>query len=148
MRLQRGDRSTRGAAPYRRGGGWRRRGFVVAMGALLALSAGCGGASPTPPDRDEARTTLERALTFWQEGGSIKALADANPPIIASDPRWEQGESISEFEVDGPPTPSGAQQKFRVKLRFNDAQGKSREVTAQYEVGTHPVQTVFRAMLQ
>ncbi|WP_337173009.1 hypothetical protein [Paludisphaera sp.] len=128
------------------GGPSRRR--ILAGAVACLLLPGCGSDGLAPPDADEARRILERALAFWRDGGTIEALASADPPIVASDPRWERGEPISDFEVDGPPVPSGAQQKFRVNLRFADARGKPREVAARYEVGTRPIQTVFRAMLQ
>lgn len=125
-----------------------RRRLVVLAALVLSLLPGCGGGTPAVPDATEARATLERALTSWREGGTIGDLANASPPIVVSDSKWERGLTLSQFEVEDPPIPSGAQQKFRVTLRLADAKGKERQEGAQYEVGTHPVHTVFRVMLQ
>jgi hypothetical protein len=119
---------------------------AAALG-LLVLS-GCGEAAPTPPDAAEARATLEKALEAWRNGETIEAQKSASPAVVVADSKWERGDKLARFEIEEPPSPSGAQQKFRVKLWLVDAKGKEKKDAAQYEVGTEPVRTVFRAMFQ
>ena len=119
---------------------------VVAV--LASLATGCGEDAPTAPDADEARALLMRTLDSWREGRPITDQSAASPPVVVSDMKWERGDRLAKYEVAPEPKPSGAQQKFRVTLWFADAGGKEKKDVAHYEVGLHPVPTVFRAMFQ
>lgn len=113
-----------------------------------ALLSGCGEGAPTAPDAAEAKETLVKALESWQKGETVEAQKSASPSIVVSDMKWERGDKLKRYEVEESPKPSGAQQKFRVSLWFTDAKGKEKKEVAHYEVGTHPIHTVFRSMFQ
>ena len=118
--------------------------LILAAPALWALS-GCGGNSaPDSPNQDEAKQTLERALTAWQKGETVDALAKASPSIKVSEPNWERGDKLTTFELTGPGQPKGGQQAFRVKLSLTGAKGKQTKETAEYRVITQPYETVTR----
>jgi hypothetical protein len=118
--------------------------LILAPPALWALS-GCGGnGAPDSPNPDDAKQTLERALSAWQKGETVDALAKASPSIKVSEPNWERGDKLTTFELTGPGQPKGGQQAFRVKLSLTRAKGKQTKETAEYRVITHPYETVTR----
>ena len=77
-----------------------------------------------PPNLDAAKQTLERALTSWQKGETLEGVEKASPPIKVSDPKWESGDKLTKFELQGPGSPKGGQQAFEVMLWLTNAKGK------------------------
>ncbi len=124
---------------------WCARCFATAFW-MISL-AGCGGTSaPATADQDEARQTLDKALSSWKKGESVEALKKASPSILVSDPKWSRGDLLKTFEVEGPGKPSGAERAFTVMLWLTDAKGKEAKEQVVYKVGTSPVFTVFRSL--
>lgn len=125
----------------------RRAAGRLAMGALAALLAGCGDtAAPTAADTNQARKTLDSALTAWTKGQTVDAVKAASPSILVEDPKWKNGATLKSYEVKGDGRPSGAERVFSVKLVLADASGKETTENVDYRVGTDPILTVFRAM--
>jgi hypothetical protein len=119
--------------------------FALVCG--LIISAGCGGIpAPQTADADEAQGVLERVLESWKKGERAESLKTAAPSIVAWDPRWERGDRLSKFELQGPGTPSGAERKFRVALWLTNAKSKEAREVVNFKVGTAPVITVLRAL--
>jgi hypothetical protein len=116
--------------------------------ALVLLSVtGCGGTpAPSPADENQARQTLDQALSSWQKGEKAEAMKNANPSIHISDPSWERGATLKKFEVEGTGKPSGAERAFTVTLWLTDSKGKESRQQVVYKVGTQPIFTVFRAL--
>lgn len=114
----------------------------------LALAlAGCGSsAAPTAADPGRARQTLDRTLDAWRDGRSVEAMRAASPAVVVSDFRWERGDALKKYQVEGEGTPSGAERVFNVKLWIADARSKETVEQVRYRVGTDPVRTVFRAL--
>lgn len=122
--------------------------LVVAMLASIPF-AGCGSTpAPTAADPEAAKQLLERALSAWQKGQTVEAVQSATPPIVINERKWSGGSKLTKYEIEVPSKPSGAQQKFRVTLWLNNDKGEEKKEVAQYEVGTTPVNTVFRAMFE
>jgi hypothetical protein len=122
--------------------------LVLAVSGLLLL-AGCGGATePSAIGSEEARQTLEDALSSWQKGEPVEALKKASPSIVVSDETWTRGDKLMSFHIDGPPKASGAERTFRVTLWLTDGKGKQIKEIAEYAVGTGPVRTVFRSVFE
>jgi hypothetical protein len=117
---------------------------VLAASVLIVLS-GCESIpAPPPPDVDAAKQTLERALTSWQKGETLEGMEKASPPMKVSDPKWETGNKLTKFELQGPGTPKGGQQTFEVMLWVTNAKGKETKEKVEYRVSTNPVETVSR----
>src|SRR5262245_39239200 len=113
----------------------------------LALLAGCGQApAPESADPDAARRTLDRALASWIKGDTVEGLKTASPSLVVGEPKWQRGDKLTKYEVQGPGKPSGAQREFRVKLWLTDAKGKATEETVTYQVGVNPIEVVARPM--
>jgi hypothetical protein len=117
---------------------------VLAVAVLIVLS-GCESIpAPPPPNLDEAKQTLEQALTSWQKGETLESVEKASPPIKVSDPKWESGNKLTKFELQGPGSPKGGQQAFEVMLWLTNAKGKQTKERVEYRVSTNPVGTVTR----
>jgi hypothetical protein len=66
---------------------------------LVSLLAGCGASPPAyAPTSDEARTSLETALTAWRDGKPCGPIA-GTPSIEVMDPDWQAGQQIASFEI-------------------------------------------------
>jgi hypothetical protein len=112
---------------------------------LLMVFSGCGSTpTPPPPNLDEAKQTLERALTSWKNGETAAGVEKASPPIKVSEPKWEGGDKLTKFELQGPGKPRGDQQSFQVMLWLTNAKGKQTKESVEYRVSTKPVETVTR----
>jgi hypothetical protein len=123
-----------------------RRSFVAALLAAAAL-CGCGGTpAPESASQDQARQTLDQALTGWQKGETVEGMKKASPSILVADPKWERGVALKKFEVTGEGKPAGAERVFPVTLWLTDPAGKEVTENVDYKVGTNPILTVFRAI--
>ena len=69
----------------------RLMGLVIAAPGLLAL-AGCDGTGHAryTPTKDEARSSLEAALTAWRDGKPYGPI-EATPPVNVADSAWQGG---------------------------------------------------------
>jgi hypothetical protein len=118
--------------------------LVAAVPVLIVLSW-CGSTPAAPaPDQDAAKQTLERALSSWQKGETVDAMAKASPSIKVLEPKWERGDKLTKFELKGPGKPKGGQQAFQVTLSLQNATGKQTNEMAEYRVGTDRFETVTR----
>jgi len=115
--------------------------------AVLVVACGCESIpAPTPDDEVATKQTLERALASWQKGETIGEMEKASPSIKVSDPKWERGDKLTKFEVQGPGQSKGAQRAYRVTLWLTDAKGKSTREMVEFRVGIKPIETVSRLM--
>jgi hypothetical protein len=112
---------------------------VFVAGALsVLLIAGCGwsGQGRYTPTEDEARRSLEAALTAWREGRS-SAQIEANPPVRVVDSVWLAGQQVDSFQILGESSGDYGTRRFTVRLSLKKPRG-DREV--QYIVhGRNPV---------
>jgi hypothetical protein len=117
------------------------------LACLFAALSGCGTTpAPAPADEDQARKTLDQALTGWQKGETVDGMKKASPSILVSDPKWSQGVALKKFEVKGGGKPAGAERVFAVTLWLTDSKGKEATESVDYKVGTSPILTVFRSL--
>jgi hypothetical protein len=131
--------------------GWSKlcpRAALAPLAFGLLILAGCGEGTPAPAaaDENEARKTLDSALTAWLKGETVDAMKKASPSIIVADHKWERSDKLTKFEVEGPGKPLGAARAFQVKLWLTDAKGKKTQDVAEYKVGTDPIYTVARSV--
>lgn len=129
----------------------RRAGFccLLALWAGASLQSGCGSGPPVPApvDASLARDTLERVMESWKEGESAESLQDETPAVVVQDFDWTQGMKLLAYEIVGEGKESGANLVAQVKLTLGDQGGAQSEKTVTYVVGTAPVLTVFRDLL-
>ena len=115
---------------------------------LLAVLTGCSGssrpASEAPYDSEKARTALVAALDAWKKG-EAKSLAKRMPPIRFVDDDLLAGLRLSDYEIDEEELPVKLHQDVSVRLSLRDAQGRSIQREARYQVGTDPNLSVLRS---
>jgi hypothetical protein len=121
--------------------------------ALLAMCAGCGGASAgggaTANDEPTARATLTKALDAWVAGTTAADLRMQSPEeIIAIDQQWISGAKLADYELVGTGQFDGKNFRFPARLTYKapPTPGAPLKSTAEYVVGLHPVVTVSRVM--
>jgi hypothetical protein len=96
---------------------------LIAIG--ISLGSGCGdtGHARYAPTQDEARSSLEKALTAWRDGRPCGPI-EATPPVSVSDSRWQGGQRIESFEIGIEEPGSDGTKVFPVKLTMQ----KSNEI--------------------
>ena len=72
---------------------------LMAASLLVSLLTGCGASSARfKPTTDEARSSLEAALTAWRDGKPYGSVV-ATPPIQVGDSAWQAGDQVESFEI-------------------------------------------------
>ena len=91
-------------------------GLIAGVAGLVPL-AGCDstGHARFTPSRDEARSSLEAALTAWRDGRPFGPI-EATPPVRVADSLWQGGRQIEAFQVGDEEDPGDGTKQFPVKL--------------------------------
>jgi hypothetical protein len=97
-------------------------------------------------DPDRARDALKTTLESWKNGGSMAALQQASPSIVAQDLDWIVGAKLVAYQVAGDGKRLEANLYVPVKLTLKMPNGRQVKKSATYVVGTSPYLTVFRAL--
>jgi hypothetical protein len=93
---------------------------------LLGATAGCGASNAQfTPSSNEARSSVEAALTAWKDGKPVGEI-EATPPVRVVDSAWQGGQQIDSFEIGEEKEVDGTKQ-FAVKLLMKKTQ-KSEDV--------------------
>jgi hypothetical protein len=88
---------------------------------LLAVTAGCGsGYARYTPSTDEARSSVQAALTAWKDGKPVGEIA-ATPLVRVVDSAWQAGQELESFEIGDQEEIDGTKQ-FPVKLTMKKTQ--------------------------
>jgi hypothetical protein len=91
---------------------------LVAAAPLIALLAGCGAEHARyTPTADEARSSLEAALTAWRDGKPCGPI-EAKPPIQVSDSVWQGGRILETFEIGPEEDVGDGTKQFDVTLKL------------------------------
>jgi hypothetical protein len=115
----------RGKETMNRAKGYRRLKFGPAL-FLLGVTTGCSvGQARYTPTSDEARTSLEKALTAWKDGKPVGEV-EGTPPVRVVDSAWQAGQQIESFAIGDQEDVDGTKQ-FPVKLTIKKTQ-KSEDV--------------------
>jgi hypothetical protein len=90
---------------------------LVAIAPCLLTLVGCDSAGHAryTPTQDEARSSLEAALTAWRDGRSPESI-DVTPPVRVADSLWQGGEQIDSFQVGDEEAADDGTKRFPVKL--------------------------------
>ena len=94
-----------------------------------------------------AESTLVKVLDAWKSGQKPDELAKQSPKIVAQDMDWVMGAKLAEYKVTGNNVPKDANLISEVELNLVAPDGKEKKKTVKYIVGTSPVLTVFRQMM-
>ena len=117
------------------------------LGLIIWSIPGCSSlpAKAAPVDTELAMVALSRFLEAWQDGKSIDALVQEQPPIVGQDFDWMKGESLAGYRVLGSGVAQDANLRVEVELNLSDRAGKRKTKRVAYIVGTDRTLTVFRA---
>jgi hypothetical protein len=128
---------------------WNSIRFGCRCGLGLLLLAGCGSQQTAQPvDLRVANDTLTAVLTDWQNGGTPAAWQRRSPQVIVQDLDWSNGTRLKAFQILGPGKPQDANLFCQVRLTLQQDTQPATERVVTYCVGTDPVITVFRDMMQ
>jgi hypothetical protein len=91
--------------------------FLTAL-PLVSLFAGCGASrEPYSPPSDQARASLETALTAWRNGKPCAAI-EGTPTIQVADANWQAGQQIESFEIGEEQDNGNGTKQFAVTLKM------------------------------
>ena len=114
---------------------------------VLLLMAGCGGPEVPPAvDTADAGRQLSTALEAWRAGEPYGSLASRNPPIIFTEPLWEGGTRLVDYEL-GPVELNGRQGRCTARLTLVGKDGKKSQRSIGYQIDTVPRVVIVRESL-
>ena len=113
---------------------------------VLMVFVGCGGGN-APVNVNIAQQTLTSTLEFWKDGETPESVSEQKPAIIVQDVDWTNGVTLLDYEIIDEGQPVDANLIAKVKLKLAGADGKETQKTVTYVVGTSPVLTVFRDLM-
>jgi hypothetical protein len=89
---------------------------LVALPGLIWLT-GCDGTGHArfTPTQEEARSSLEAALTAWRDGRPFGPI-EATPPVRVADSLWQGGRTIEAFQIGEEQANEDGTKRFPVKL--------------------------------
>jgi hypothetical protein len=121
-----------------------RNGWFVAC---LAMLSGCDGSYKSAPVKvDVAHQSLTSVLEGWKDGQTPEDLRNQSPSIVVQDLDWSAGMKLVDCDILDDGKAVDAILYARVKLKPGDADGKDREKTVTYIVGTSPAIAVIRGL--
>jgi hypothetical protein len=95
-------------------------GFIAAI-PLASLLTGCSGSQTRyTPTSNEARASLEAALTAWRDGKPFDEVA-AKPPVHVVDSAWRGGQQLESFQIGDEEDGGDGSKQFVVKLTMKKA---------------------------
>lgn len=113
--------------------------------ALLLPLVGClGSRVPTPTDPAKGREALKSVLDAWVKGGKPADLKNASPAIVVSDPDWEEGQQLLQYDIDPTDRRAGVDLRLTATLTLKNRMGKSVRKAATYAISTGAQTTVLR----
>lgn len=120
--------------------------FVVLLIGLASI--GCDQRRLRPVNVEIARSTLSTVLDHWKDGGTIDELRQNKPEIVAQEALWSNGNELISYEIleDGRAEDANWYCEAELTLRMKDSDTQVKKKVT-YVVGTHPVLTVFHAIL-
>ena len=118
-------------------------GPALGLALALALSGGCGQEVPPAVDVGEAGRQLDAALKAWQDEKPHESLAAASPPVVFTEPLWENGTKLITYEI-GPVELHGRQGRCTAKLTLRGKDGKQYERKIGYQIDTVPRVVIVR----
>ena len=110
---------------------------LMAASLLVSLLTGCGASSARfKPTSDEARSSLETALTAWRDGKPYGSVV-ATPPIQVGDSAWQAGDQVESFEIGEELDDGDGTEQFVVAIKMKKPPGN--QSVRYYVHGRDPV---------
>jgi hypothetical protein len=110
---------------------------LMAASLLVSLLTGCGASSARfKPTSDEARSSLETALTAWRDGKPYGSVV-ATPPIQVGDSAWQAGDQVESFEIGEELDDGDGTKQFVVAIKMKKPPGN--QSVRYYVHGRDPV---------
>lgn len=108
--------------------------FYFLLGCLVVT--GCGGEGQKKIDF--ARTTVQRALETWQQGGTRAQLLEAQESIEFYDDDWERSAKLADFKIRKTYLESDGTARCAVTLTVKYGKRKPVVVNCTYQIVTEP----------
>jgi hypothetical protein len=90
---------------------------------LVSLLTGCGASHARfAPTSDEARSSLEAALTAWRDGKPYGSV-ESKPPVQVTDSAWQAGQQVESFVIGEEKDDGDATKQFTVALKMKKPPG-------------------------
>ena len=120
--------------------------YQYAACCLIGLCSLAGCSKPAIPmsDATAAKQLVAVTLQQWSEGKNWNELTQLKPPVYMSEDRWRNGWQLREFHIDDTAEMVGTNVRVSVKLRCQDKQGASKDMSIRYFVTTTPALTISR----
>jgi hypothetical protein len=91
---------------------------LLAMLPLLSLFAGCGASHARyKPTSDEARSSLDAALSAWRDGKPYGSI-NVTPPVHVGDSAWQSGKQIESFQIGEEQDDGDGTKQFVVTIKM------------------------------
>src|SRR5438128_12427601 len=94
--------------------------LIMAIGVM-----GCTGGTPPTADPAAAREGLTTALTAWQNGEPVAALAKRSPAIYVADDSYHNGARLLKYEITGDGDRFGFNHCVPVQITLQDKDGNA-----------------------
>jgi hypothetical protein len=117
---------------------------MISAFALLLFLIGCLGSRPPETDPAKGREALKGVLDTWKKGGTPDDVKKGSPAIVVSDPDWEGGYRLLEYDIAPTDRRAGVDLRLTVTLTLENPKGKTVRKTAGYVISTGSRPTVLR----
>jgi hypothetical protein len=96
---------------------------LVAVFPLIGLLSGCGASHARfTPTSDQARSSLEAALTAWRDGKPYGSV-EATPSVNIADSAWQSGQQVESFEIGEEKDDGDGTKQFVVVVKMKKPAG-------------------------
>jgi hypothetical protein len=111
---------------------------LMAAWPLVCLLSGCDASHARfAPTSDEAKSSLEAALTAWRDGKPYGSAVESKPPVQVTDSAWQAGLQLESFAIGEEKDEGDATKQFTVTLKMKKPPGD--ESVPYYVHGRDPV---------
>lgn len=107
--------------------------FVLLVVSVLA--SGCGNSrAQSSEELDRARSSLQAALDAWKNKETPKKLQARSPAIQISDPDWNAGTRLLDFEIQRTEGDKDKATRCHARLSLQDRAGKKSDKDVVFDV--------------
>jgi hypothetical protein len=115
----------------------------IVLALATALAIGCGAPHATIGDRlPDAVSVLQTSLQTWQRGEPATRLQASDQPITFIDSRWQNGNRLIAFQIDGAPVNEGHTAMVTAQLTLESDDAGQFEEEVRYSIELEPVRVV------